>query len=74
MCAASHHVAESSFASVSWSRIFADAADVIDVDVTAMCPEVVGVVVEPGGSWGFGSALVTTTSNGVWSGCWRWCR
>ena len=67
MCAASHHVAESRFAAVSWSGVFAGAAGVIDVDVTFMCPVVVGVVVERGGSGRFGSALVTAPIGGVWS-------
>ena len=66
MCAASHHVAESSVASVAWGGVFAGATGVVDVDVTFMCPAVVGVVVEPGGSGRFGSALVNATMGGAW--------
>ena len=74
LCAASHHVAESSVASVAWSRVFAGAADVIDVGITAMGPAVVGVVVEPGGSGRFGSTLVTVTMGGAWRRCWHWSK
>ena len=49
------------------SRVFAGAAGVIDVDVTAMGPRVVGVVVELGGSGRFGSVLVTATIGGACS-------
>ena len=52
--------------------MFAGAAGVIDVDITAMGPAVVGVVVEPGGSGRFGSALVATMMGGAWRWCWRW--
>ena len=68
--AASHHVAESGIALVAWSGVFAGAAGVVDVDVTAMCPAVVGVIVESGGSGRFGSVLVPATIGGAWSGCW----
>ena len=57
---------KSSVALVAWSRLFAGAAGVIDVDITAMGPAVVGVVVEPGGSGRFGSALGTATMGGAW--------
>ena len=69
MCAASHHVAEGSVTSVSWSGVFAGAAGatgVIDVDVAVLCPAVVGVVVELCGSGRFGSALVAATICGAW--------
>ena len=65
LCAASHHVAESSVASVARSRVFVGAAGVIDVDITAMVPAVVGVVVEPGGLGRFGSTLVTAMRGGA---------
>ena len=45
MCASSHHVAESGFFSVSWTGVFAGAAGVIDVNITAMVTAVVRVVV-----------------------------
>jgi len=50
--------------------VFAGAAGVIDVDITAMGPAVVGVVVEPGGSGGLDSTLVVAAVVGA--SC--WCR
>ena len=54
--------------------MFAGAAGVIDVDITAMGPAVVGVVVEPGGPGGFDSALGVAAIVGAsrWCWCWSW--
>ena len=54
------------------SGVFAGAAGVIDVDITAMGPAVVGVVVEPGGPGGLDSTLVVTAVVGASRWCWSW--
>ena len=50
--------------------MFAGAAGVVDVDITAVGPAVVGVVVEPGGSRGFDSTLVVAAVYGASCRCW----
>ena len=52
------------------SGVFAGAAGVIDVDITAVGPAVVGVVVEPGGSGGLDSTLVVAAVVGASCRCW----
>ena len=52
------------------SGVFAGAAGVIDVDITAMGPAVVGVVVEAGGSGGLDSTLVVAAVVGASRWCW----
>jgi len=54
------------------SGVFAGAAGVIDVDITAMGPAVVGVVVEPGGSEGLDSTLGVAAVVGASHWCWSW--
>ena len=52
------------------SGVFAGAAGVIDVDIAAVGPAVVGVVVEPGGSGGLDSTLGVAAVVGASCRCW----
>ena len=68
--ASSHHVGYGSVVAMAGSGVFAGAAGVIDVDITAMGPAVVGVVVEPGGSGGLDSTLAVAAVVGASCRCW----
>ena len=52
------------------SGVFAGAAGVIDVNITAVGPAVVGIVVEPGGSGGLDSTLAVAAVVGASRWCW----
>ena len=57
---------------MAWSRVFAGAAGVIDVDITAMGPAVVGVGVEPSGSGCLDATLGVAAVVGASRWCWSW--
>ena len=63
--AAAHHVGDGSITLVSWGRVFAGDAGMVDVDVASVRPAIVGVVVTSCGSgWSVPGLVGTTINNG----------